>query len=153
MRRLALVAVLAGFACGGRATMATPIPQNIKDALFEFMAAVKANNLERMGQLWGTDRGPARAFMEPGELKMRLTVIQKYLMHEGFRIVEGPIPSTGTKLSLRAMRIELQREGCNAVVPIDFVPVRAGGWLVYDVHLESAGNPAARCPSGAGTSR
>jgi hypothetical protein len=153
MRRLALVAVIATMGCGSQMPMATPIPQNIKDALFEFMAAVKANNLERMGQLWGTDRGPAHQFMEAEQLRMRLAVIQKYLTHAGFRIVEGPITPPGKKASLRTMRIELQRQGCNVVLPIDFVPVRAGGWLVYDVHLESAGNPAARCGAAPGTVR
>lgn len=151
-RRLALLVLLAGVGCGGHFTPATPIPQSVKNALYDFMQAVKANDLERMGTLWGTDRGPASQFMEPDVLRMRLTVIQKYLVHDGYRVVEGPTTPPGKPL-IRSVQVELQREGCNVVLPIDLVAVRAGGWLVYDVHLEQAGNPAARCPSGRGGTR
>ena len=155
MRRLVLLAALAAVGCGGggrKFQMAQPIPQTVKAALFDFMAAVKANDLARMGSLWGTERGAAAGWMKPEELHMRLTVIQKYLQHVGFRTIEGPIDHP-TNNSLKTMRIELQREGCNAVLPIDIVRVRAGGWLVYDVHLENAGNPAARCPPAPGGTR
>jgi hypothetical protein len=92
--------------------------------------------------------------MPPKVLQMRVTVIQKYLDHVGYRVVEGPVAPASGAPGLRTVRVELQREGCNAVLPIDLVRTRSGGWLVYDVHLESAGNPAARCqPEGAGTPR
>lgn len=153
MRQAALVAVLVTLGCGGRPAVA-PAPQSITDALTQFMAAVRANDLRRMGELWGTERGPAAAWMKPDELRMRLAVIQRYLAHVGYRVLEGPIAPAGARPALRTFRIELQREGCNAVLPIDLVRTGGGGWLVYDVHLESAGNPAARCqPQGSGTPR
>lgn len=154
MRCVALWATLlvtAGCAGGRPAALA---PQSLPDALSEFMAAVKANNLERMGQLWGTERGPASGWMKSDELRKRLTVIQAYLQHDGHRVIQGPLGSADGDPSRRSFRIELQRGGCNAVLPIDLVRTRNGGWLVYDVHLESAPNPAARCPSeGSGTRR
>jgi hypothetical protein len=150
MRRLLLLAVLATVGCGGGrlAQSGAPVPETVKAALADFMTAVKANDLARMGALWGTARGPAAGRMKREELHMRLTVIQKYLDHVGYRVLEGPLDHP-TNQALRTMRIELQRAGCNAVLPIDLVPARAGGWLVYDVHLENAGNPAARCAPGA----
>lgn len=151
MRVLGLIAVLAGVGCGGGPPPAGPAPQSVDTALSEFMAAVKAHDITRMATLWGTPRGPAAQWMDREPMRQRLTVIQKYLMHIGYRVLEttaGP-PVKGTDGgATRTMRIELQRQGCNSVMPIDLVRSRAGGWLVYDVHLESAGNPA-RCARGA----
>ncbi|MGH7607663.1 MAG: hypothetical protein ACREME_10000 [Gemmatimonadales bacterium] len=154
MRRLACLLVLCAAACGpsaGGGGAAPPAPQSVNASLEQFLAAVKANDLRRMGHLWGTERGPASRSMKPEELRQRLTVIQKYLAHSGYRVLEGPL-AVPARADVRTFRVELQRESCNQVLPIDVIRTNAGGWLVYDVHLESAGNPAARCqPADAGT--
>ncbi|MFN2571261.1 MAG: hypothetical protein ABR537_06565 [Gemmatimonadales bacterium] len=155
-RRLALcLLLLSGTACGKNPGPGAPIPQSMNESLAQFLAAVKANDQKRMGELWGTERGPAARSMNPDVLRQRLTVIQKYLAHTGYRIIEGPLLVSGRD-DLRTYRIELQRATCSQVIPIDVVQTHSGGWLVYDVHLESAGSPGGRCPaapggSGAGT--
>jgi hypothetical protein len=142
--------LLLGAACG-RGSPQTPVPQSVSAALEQFLSAVKANDQSRMGALWGTDRGPAAQWMKAQELRQRLSVIQKYLDHVGYRIVEGPL-TVPNRADLRTYRVDLQRSGCNQVVPIDVIRTRSGGWLVYDVHLEAAGSPASRCqPAGSGT--
>ena len=152
-RRLALaLLVLAGSAaCGKNPGAGAPVPQSMNESVAQFFTAVKGNDLTRMGQLWGTERGPAADNMNPAVLHQRLTVIQKYLDHTGYRIIEGPLVVPGHD-ELRTFRVELQRTNCNQVLPIDLVRTRSGGWLVYDVHLESAGSPGGRCPqAGTGT--
>ena len=152
MRRfIGFALLLAGAACGGRAKSSLPVPQSMNESVSQFLAAVKANDQRRMGDLWGTERGPASQSMNADVLRQRLTVIQKYLDHTGYRIIEGPLLVPGHD-DLRTFRIELQRSNCNQVLPIDVVRTRSGGWLVYDVHLESAGSPAGRCQAaGTGT--
>lgn len=151
MRRLSVGLVLLGAACGGSSAPQTPIPQSVNAALEQFLSAVKANDIGRMGTLWGTERGPAAQWMKGQELHQRLTVIQKYLDHAGYRIIEGPL-AVPNRSDMRTYRIDLQRGGCSQAVPIDVVRTRSGGWLVYDVHLESAGSPGGRCqPAGSGT--
>jgi len=104
-----------------------------------------------MGEMWGTEHGPAAGSMDSDVLRRRITVIQKYLEHSGYRVIEGPSLVPGHD-DLRTFRVELQRTSCNQVLPIDVVRTRSGGWLVYDVHLESAGNPVGPCqPSRTGT--
>jgi len=149
-RRLIILAVLAGLACGGQPSK--PAPESPTASVEQFLAAVKANDLERMGRLWGTERGPAADWMDRQELYQRLTVIQKYLAHEGFRILEGPLQSATGQARIRGFRVELQRPRCTLVLPVDVVRTGSGGWLVQDVHLADAGNPAAACrPPGGGT--
>lgn len=122
----------------------------MNESVSQFLSAVKANDLRRMGELWGTERGPAAQNMNADVLRQRLTVIQKYLDHSGYRIIEGPL-AVPNNPDLRTFRVELQRAACNQVIPIDVVQTRSGGWLVYDVHLETA-TPNARCqPAGTGT--
>jgi hypothetical protein len=116
----------------------------MNESVTQFLAAVQANDQKRMGQLWGTEHGAAAGTMSADVLRQRLTVIQKYLDHTGYRIIEGPLLVPGHD-ELRAFRVELQRENCSQVMPIDVVRTRSGGWLVYDVHLESAASPG-RCP-------
>lgn len=150
MRRLTVLAVLGAFGCGGGQRPSAATPQDMQETVTRFLAAVKANDLSRMGQLWGTDKGPAAASMNPTELNQRLTVIQRYLTHSGFRVIQGPLAVPGNE-RLRTFRVELQRTNCARVLPIDVVQTRAGGWVVYDVHLEAAGNPVLACPPAAGT--
>jgi hypothetical protein len=151
MRRLAVILLVLGAACGGGSRPQTVVPQSVNAALEQFLSAVKANDLSRMAGLWGTERGPAVQWMHSEVLRQRLTVIQKYLDHVGYRIIEGPlaVPNRG---DLRTYRVDLQRSACNQAVPIDVIRTRSGGWLVYDVHLEAAGSPGGRCqPPGSGT--
>jgi hypothetical protein len=148
---------LGAFGCGGGQRPATPAPQTPNEALTKFLEAVKANDLGRMGSLWGTERGPAAAFLDDNQLKRRLATIQVHWDHKGYRIVDGPLPAQPLSATfknvpsadrLRDFRVELQRaNGCSPVIPITLVRTNQGGWLIYDAHLESAGNPAARCPT------
>ena len=152
-RRVAIALLLfaGSSACGGSPGTSTPVPQSINESVSQFLAAVKANDQKRMGELWGTERGPLANSMNAGVLRQRVTVIQKYLDHTGYRIIEGPLLVPGHN-ELRTYRVELQRANCNQVLPIDVVRTHSGGWLVFDVHLESASSPGGRCQQvGTGT--
>jgi hypothetical protein len=144
-----LLVLAGGAACGKNPSPAGPVPQSMNESMTQFLAAVKANDQKRMGELWGTERGPAANSMNRDVLRQRLAVIQKYLDHTGYRVVEGPVLVPGHD-ELRTYRIELQRDKCNQVLPIDVIRTHSGGWLVYDVHLEAAGSPG-RCPPVAAT--
>src|SRR5574341_350053 len=139
-----LVILLAALACrGSGAGGVTPVAQAPADALTQFMAAVKAKDLRRMGQLWGTERGPAASYMPRERLDRTLQIIQVYLAHTGYRVLDGHAVSD--RPPQHQFRIELQRDRCTVVMPIDLVRSRGGGGLVLDVHLEAAGNPAGAC--------
>lgn len=150
MRRLVVLLSVLGVACGGGRSQ-VPAPATMHDAITQFFDAVQARDMQRMGRLWGTARGPAATWMSDSILAMRMTVVQHYLASNGYRIVEGPLDVPGTS-ERKLFRVELQRTECNHVQPIELIHVHRGGWLVYDVHLESAGGAAKPCrPATPGT--
>ena len=141
---LVVLLALGPLACGGGSHQ-TPAPQSLTETLAQFLSAVQASDFHQMGALWGTERGPATDWMKAEDLRQRLTVIQKYLNHVGYRVVDGPSAVPGNE-NERNFHVEIQRPtGCKVVLPIDLVHVKSGGWLVHDVHLDVAGSPVASC--------
>lgn len=136
-----VLAVLALAACGGGTRY--PAPAEPEAAARQFLDAVRANSVTAMGQIWGTERGPAVAWMERSEMEQRLTVMQRFLRHDRFDIVRG---NEGMSSAGYVVRVRLYRNGCTPVVP--FTMVRYGqGWLVQQVDLQAAGNPQVTCQS------
>ena len=140
--RPAVLVALCCLACGKGPQPLTP--QSLPETLAQFMAAVKANDLERLKTLWGTERGPATGWMKPEDLKQRLTVLQIYLNHTSYRMIEGPLPVSG-KDDRRNFRVELTRlNTCTIVVPIELARSNAR-WFVVGTDLAAVGNPAEPC--------
>jgi hypothetical protein len=141
--RAGLVFMLAALAaCGGRAASG-PSPANPEATVRAFLEAVKANNLNAMRELWGTDRGPASTYMDGQESEQRLTVIRAYLEHEKFAF-DAPNSVDPSNSAQRLVRVRLTRKGCEPVVPFVTIPWK-GGWLVKSIDLAEAGNPARSC--------
>ncbi|MEX0692510.1 MAG: hypothetical protein WD934_10150 [Gemmatimonadales bacterium] len=138
---LALGTALALAGCGGGTSY--PAPADPQAAVRSFLEAVRANSITAMGELWGTERGPAVSFMERREMEQRLTVMRTYLNHDRYELVVGNEGGFGNQ---RVVRVRLYRRGCSPVVP--FTVVRYGaGWLVQQVDLEAVGNPQRDCPA------
>jgi hypothetical protein len=105
------------------------------------MQAVADSNLNKMAALWGTASGPALATRQPPDYQRRIAIMQAYLRSDSFRLASD-VPQTDP--NRRALQVELRREACTWVVP--FVAIKTGkGWLVNQVDLSAAGNPARPC--------
>ncbi len=144
--RLTVLVALGCLACGG-AGPEKLAPQSPQETLAQFMSAVKANDLERMRTLWGSERGLASGHLKSTDVNQRLAVLQIYLNHVGYRVVEGPLP-VPNKEDRRLLRVELQRStSCTVVVPIELARTKEGRWLVVGTDLASIPNPAAACKS------
>lgn len=83
-------------ACGkqpatGTALTGAPAPRR---AVELFLAAVKAQDLQAMSVVWGTDKGPARDQIERTELEKREIIMQSCYDHDRFVIIEeAPAPN------------------------------------------------------------
>src|SRR3990172_9217736 len=98
LRRFPVMVVLGALvgACGGKHPTA-PLPQTMQEAVTKFLTAVKDSNIAQMGRLWGDQRGPAARRMEPVKLSQHLMTIQKFWVHIGSRIIEGPLAVPGNE--------------------------------------------------------
>lgn len=136
-------------ACGGRGDSGAPVPSDPDAAVRAFMAAVEENSLVAMGQLWGSGtRGPAVGYMDRQTLEQRLTVIRTYLAHEDYQILP-PDASSLQPEGQREIRVRITRMGCTPVVPFTLGRWRSG-WLITNIDLGAAGNPARSCSEGGG---
>lgn len=140
-----LLVVLA--ACGGGSrgpivTSAAPAYSSGPEVVDQFMRAVADSNLVRMGQLWGTPRGPAAVTGEPSNWQRRIEVIQLWLRGGEHRIL-GEAPTADA--NRRTITIELARGGCHRQVPVGVHRLGNGSWIVVNIDVEAAGNPARPC--------
>ena len=86
----------------------------------------------------GHRKGPAAGSMESEELRMRLTVIQKYLAYDGYRVLEGPLPVMGHD-DMRTFSVELQRQQCTPFATLDLRRTgAAAGWFPIRIWRPSA---------------
>ncbi len=111
------------------------------------MSAVKSDDLAVMSRLWGTKDGPAAFDMDPVVAEQRLRLMQIYLRHDAYviQVADGAFlsrDSDGARFQIR-----ITRRNCNPVVPFALVQFR-GAWLIENIDLAQAGNPARACPTG-----
>ncbi len=145
-RWILLAAVLAG--CGGGSAPATVEPAtSAKGAVDRFMQAVADSNLDQMAALWGTTAGPSAKTGQPSDYQRRVAIMHAYLRNESHRVVtdspEGP--------ARHMLQVEIRRQLCSWVVPFSAVKLGDGTWIVSQVDLTAAGNPAKPCDPGART--
>lgn len=112
------------------------------------MQAVADSDLSKMGGLWGTAGGAAARTNQPTDWERRIAIIQAYLRSEGFRVTSDVAEADGR----RALQVEIRRQTCTWSVPFVAVKTGDGSWLVNQVDLTQAGNPARPCVEGAMTS-
>ena len=144
---LFLLCAAALAACGGPRSAPVEIELSSEQVVRAFMRAVADSNLSRMGDLWGTARGPANVTRYPPQHQRRLAVIQAWLRGGDSIRVVSDLPLSG-RAGERQVVIELHRGGCARQVPIVTVQGPRGGWLVSEIDISRAGNPAQPCAGG-----
>lgn len=100
-------------------------------AVEQFLAAVKAQDLQAMSVVWGTDKGPARDQLERSELEKREIIMQGCYDHDGYRIIEeGPAPN-----GERFVKVEITRARKSATPIFSLVKGPSDRWYVRDAGI------------------
>lgn len=144
--RPVFLAGLAALACGGGTSIAGgPVEPagSASQAMSTFMRAAADSNLARMAELWGSADGPAARTGQPPEWEKRVIIMQTYLRGDSSRVVTD-VPVTGSD-SQRRVIVALYRSGCVKQIPAIVTRAKSGGWLVENVDISAAGNPARPC--------
>jgi hypothetical protein len=108
-----------------------------------FMRAVADSNLPAMAALWGTSRGPAAQVKQPPDYEKRIAVMQAYLTSDEYRIISDH--QDGPTATRHAVQVQLRRQACTWDVPFSVIQLADGTWIVNQVDLTAAGNPAKPC--------
>jgi hypothetical protein len=136
--------LLAACGGGGGAQQAQPAT-SAAEAVQGFMRAVADSNIDKMASLWGTANGPASKTRQPPDWERRIVIMQAYLSNDSFRVTSDvPDPDENR----RAQQVEIKRQTCTWNVPFVSIKTRDGSWLVTQVDLTAAGNPARPCVEG-----
>jgi hypothetical protein len=111
-------------------------------AVQSFMKAVADSNLPAMASLWGTDRGPAGKTHQPADYDRRIAVMQTYLAHDDYRILSDQPDGSAAR---HAVQVQLRRQACTYDVPFTVIQLTDQSWIVNQLDLTAAGNPAKPC--------
>ncbi len=142
-RCLGMVLLLA--ACGGTPAAQVEPATSANGAVQGFMAAVADSNFEKMASLWGSALGPASKTNQPPDWRRRIPVMQAYLRHDSFRVASD---TPEADQSRRTLQVEIKRGTCTWMVPFVALKGREGSWLITQIDLAAAGNPARPCMGG-----
>jgi hypothetical protein len=132
-------------ACGGKSTSSVQPAKSAAAAVQGFMQAVADSNISKMASLWGTPSGPAAKTHQPQDWERRVAIMQAYLKSDSYRLTSD----VGESDVRRALQVEIRRQTCSWSVPFVAVKMADGSWLVNQVDLAQAGNPARPCDQGA----
>ena len=151
-RRWFAAAAILLAACGGSGGAAAVHPANTASAAVEnFMKAVSDSNLAAMAGLWGTAKGSAARTRQPSDYERRVVVMQSYLSHDDFRILGDAPEGSGGR---HAVQVQIRRGACTWSIPFVVIQLADGSWIVNQMDLTAAGNPARPCaPSAQDTAR
>jgi hypothetical protein len=115
-------------------------------AVERFFAAVHAQDLQAMSQVWGTSKGPARDNMNRTEMEKREVILQCYFNYDSFRVL-GESPTSEMR---RMVRIELERGGVTRTPVIYTVRGPGGRWYVENLDIAAVKDFCAMAPASAG---
>lgn len=128
-----LLALLVLSACS-RATTTTTTDaggSTPRMAVEQFLAAVRAQDLQAMSAVFGTSHGPSRDNMDREQLDKRLIILQCYFYHDKFRIL-GENPGEGGH---RVFNVELTRGRLTRTPRFYTIEGPNGRWFVDNMEI------------------
>ena len=137
MKKLLLAVLLVGVgACGRSATTppgeVTPVSatgagaETPQAAVDRFLSTVRAGDLQAMSLIWGSEKGPARDNIPRAELEKREIILQCYLKHDSYKILDEANAAGGR----RVFDVELKKKDLTRTTNMHTVRGPKGRWFV-----------------------
>ena len=135
MRKWALLLVVAA-GCSRNPSMGSSLTgaPSARDAATMFVGAAKAQDLQAMGAVWGTEQGAARDHMEREQLERRLIILQPCYVADRTQILDEQIGATATQ---RRIRLQLTRGTRTKTLTFTTVRGPSNRWYVSETDYES----------------
>jgi hypothetical protein len=106
-----------------------------EEAVAQFVAGVRAEDLQAISAVWGNAEAPTRDRVDRQELERRLLIVVCHLRHEEARIGVAARGAEGRTIH----NVELTAGGRTVTVPFTTIRnTRSGRWFVEDVDLRPA---------------
>jgi hypothetical protein len=105
-----------------------------------FLAAVKSQDLQAMGAIWGGPDGPARDLMPRDELEKRELIMACYLKHDHYAVL-GDAPNPGGS---RAFAVSVSYKDLTRTTTFQVVQGPARRWYVNTVDVLKLSDICAR---------
>jgi hypothetical protein len=102
-------------------------------AIRTFLAAAKQQDLQAMGAIWGTAKGPARDQMDRAYMEKAELIMACYLKHDRYEIA-GDAPNPG---GTRAVVVNLSLGDLKRATTFQVVQGPARRWYVQDVDVKA----------------
>ena len=134
MRFLLLLMLVLPMACRPQGGSSPIGAANSRAAVEAFLRAAKAQDLEAMSVIWGTQRGPVRDqsdVMDRREREQRMLVMMCYLNHDRYQILSETQGESSRTLAVQLTRGSMSRT-------TNFVTVRGPGdrWYVEQAQIQ-----------------
>lgn len=100
-------------------------------AVEQFLAAVRAQDIQAMSAVFGTSRGPSRDNMDREQLEKRLIILQCYFYHDNYRIL-GESPGERGE---RVFNVELTRGRLTRAPHFYTIQGPGGRWFVDNMEI------------------
>lgn len=110
-------------------------------AVDQFLAAVNAKDIQAMGTVFGTNKGPARQTVDRTELEKRLIILSCYFAHDSARTLGEDRGVQGH----REVRVELKKGNMTRQTTFYTIQGPGGRWYVDNMDIAAVrdfcGNP------------
>jgi len=150
VKRLLIAFVLMACGSGGggaassSASSTLPGGSTSKAAVELFLSSVRAQDLQAMANVWGTQKGPAKDVVERSQLEKRELIMQCYLTHDKYSI----LTDVALKSDLHEVQVSLSKGALVRQTKFTTVLGPSDRWYVQTVDLEPVHDLCASPPGG-----
>lgn len=143
MKKLAIVVLFVLSGCSRKVNVtSTPTAPEItgsgsgavgpREALQRFMATAKAQDIQAMADVWGSQSGPARASIPKEELEKRLIYMMRCLRHDSYSIISETVATDGE----RVYSVEVRRGSLTPNANFTSTPGPQNRWYLRTLQLD-----------------